>query len=155
MTTIDKVKSTVEYIQESGVPYFYPGMWFDASQELSEEDVPIAMKGKLFPFVFLHVDIDEDVNVETNEVKTKFNLYVTADIDLDKNMSIAEQHEQIFPAIREIEEKLLKAFKRKKCKFIKYNRKEHFHVKTEKNKLNSDVCVIQMKFSEFTYFKNC
>jgi hypothetical protein len=156
MTLIDKTKQVVEYIQGvNGKPYFHPGYWFDAAQKLSESNLDPLLQGGLYELVFLNVDFEEIVNTETNEVKpTPFNLFVINRVD-EKNLSVEEQHEQEFPGLRTIEQNLLNAYKRKGCKFTLYRRKEYFFRKTEKSKLNNDIYIIQMTFSDFIYFKNC
>lgn len=153
--TIDKVKQVVEYVQTGNLPYFHPGYWLDAAQKLTESNLDPLIQGTFYPLAFLNVKFQETVNIETNEIKPEpFNLFIINRVD-DNNLSVLEQHEQEFPALRIIENNILNAFKTKGCKFTIYKREEYFFNRKEKNKLNNDIYVIQMIFSDFIYFKNC
>ena len=153
--TIDKIWQAVKYIQGNGLPHDHPGYWDDAAEKLSESNMDPLLQGKLYPLVFLNVKFKERVNSETNEVNPNpLNIFIVNKVD-ERNLSVLEQHEKEFPVIRSIEEKLLRAFKFFGCKFVIHDREEYFFNKKEKNKLNREIYVIHMTFSDFIYFKNC
>ena len=153
MTVIDKIRESVAAIQENNVPYFYMGKWSDAASELNDSNVNAILQGKLFPFIFLYLDINEDVNAKSGFNTASVYIYLIK--ESEENVSHEWRHDNSFPELRIIETDLLKSFKNKGVTIDSYKRIEWFYDVSEANKLNADIDVIQLSIPNFIYYTKC
>jgi len=134
--------------------WFDIGQWGDLNDELALQDIEMATQGAVFPCILLRLPYSEAENEDSNfYFPDSLNIYFINTTDPETKQ--IDRHDNDFPTIRTMKDDFKMHLRNNGTEFTSPIKTEHFFSKYVKNKLQTNVDVIHLNFTNLKYFKNC